>query len=175
MQGIKQYLREHPEEAREILHLPAVIHHLHLIRRSVGGLQELFGPQVVVELRLEAPNPWVRTDGLQLEHALQGSAPFCSPDFLRSQLRLFARMRAIAQHANQTVTFNSSQDYVFGADTRNLGQLYPGTTITTATPFSVTFNTVGTTTLGADQPIALSNKGKTKSLTVTPIGRINIP
>src|SRR3982751_3625956 len=54
-----------------------------------------------------------------------------------------ARMRAISLHstAEGTVTFNTSQTYTVGtgAVTRNLGQLYPGTTITTTTPFSVTF------------------------------------
>ncbi|HTM07246.1 MAG TPA: GspH/FimT family pseudopilin [Verrucomicrobiae bacterium] len=91
----------------------------------------------------------------------------------------FARMRAISHHsaAEGTVTFDTAQTYTIGAGsvTRNLGQLYPGTTITTPTPFSVTFNTVGTSTLGADQPIALSNNGNPKSVIVTPIGRINIP
>src|SRR5690349_22639356 len=47
-----------------------------------------------------------------------------------------ARMRAIAQHTNQTVAFDTTTaTYTFGSsDTRNLSQLYPGTTITSVTP-----------------------------------------
>src|SRR5437868_7111065 len=56
-----------------------------------------------------------------------------------------ARMRAIAQHANQTVAFNTTTaTYTFGADTRNLSQIYPGTTITNLSAGNPTFTTTGT-------------------------------
>jgi len=42
-----------------------------IIRRSIGALQELFGPQVEVQTHLEASRPWAWTDALQVEYALQ--------------------------------------------------------------------------------------------------------
>jgi prepilin-type N-terminal cleavage/methylation domain-containing protein len=83
-----------------------------------------------------------------------------------------ARMRAISQHANQTVAFNTSTaTYTFGtADTRNLSQLYPGTTIVSAG--NPTFTTTGTA--AAPTTITLSNGGVTKQVLVTTIGRVNI-
>ncbi len=85
-----------------------------------------------------------------------------------------ARMRAIAQHATQTVVFTpSTATYTFGAsDTRNLGLLYPGTTITNVSSGNPTFTTTGTA--GATT-ITLSNRGVTKQIQVTTIGRVNIP
>jgi hypothetical protein len=41
-----------------------------VIRRCAGALQELFGPQVQLELQLSAANPHIKTDALQLEHLL---------------------------------------------------------------------------------------------------------
>jgi type IV fimbrial biogenesis protein FimT len=86
-----------------------------------------------------------------------------------------ARMRAISQHANQTVAFNTSTaTYTFGtADTRNLNQLYPGTTITNVSAGNPTFTTTGTA--AAQTTITLSNGGVTKQVLVTTIGRVNIP
>ena len=86
-----------------------------------------------------------------------------------------ARMRAISQHANQTVAFNTSTaTYTFGtADTRNLNQLYPGTTITNVSAGNPTFTTTGTA--AAQTTITLSNGGVTKQVLVATIGRVNIP
>jgi prepilin-type N-terminal cleavage/methylation domain-containing protein len=86
-----------------------------------------------------------------------------------------ARMRAIAQHANQTVAFNTSTaTYTFGtADTRNLSQLYPGTTIISVSAGNPTFTTTGTA--AAQTTITLSNGGVTKQVQVATIGRVNIP
>jgi type IV fimbrial biogenesis protein FimT len=86
-----------------------------------------------------------------------------------------ARMRAIAQHVNQTVTFDTSTaTYTFGAsDTRNLSQLYPGTTITSVSAGNPTFTTTGTA--AAQTTITLSNRGVTKQVQVATIGRVNIP
>ena len=83
-----------------------------------------------------------------------------------------ARMRAIAQHANQTVAFDTTAaTYTFGADTRNLSTLYPGTTITkTGDP---TFTTTGTAV--AVQTITISNNGATKTVQVNALGRVVIP
>jgi Tfp pilus assembly protein FimT len=81
------------------------------------------------------------------------------------------RMRAIAQHANQTVTFNpDTATYTFGTDTRNLSQLYPGTTIITAD--NPTFNTMGTAALAT---IKVGNNGQQACVQVNPIGRVDIP
>jgi type IV fimbrial biogenesis protein FimT len=86
-----------------------------------------------------------------------------------------ARMRAISQHVNQTVAFNTSTaTYTFGtADTRNLSQLYPGTTITSVSAGNPTFTTTGTA--AAQTTITLSNGGVTKQVLVATIGRVNIP
>jgi type IV fimbrial biogenesis protein FimT len=86
-----------------------------------------------------------------------------------------ARMRAISQHANQTVAFNTTTaTYTFGTtDTRNLSQLYPGTTITSVSAGNPTFTTTGTA--AAQTTITLSNGGVTKQVLVTTIGRVNIP
>jgi prepilin-type N-terminal cleavage/methylation domain-containing protein len=87
-----------------------------------------------------------------------------------------ARMRAISQHANQTVTITSATNYTFGTEARNLSVEYPGTTIGITSPPSST--TVSFTTLGgstAATTITLTNKGVTKQVQVTTIGRVNIP
>ena len=86
-----------------------------------------------------------------------------------------ARMRAISRHANQTVTFNTTTaTYTFGAsDTRNLSQMYPGTTITSLSPaVNPTFTTTGTANATT---ITLTNNGVTKQIQVVTIGRVNIP
>lgn len=85
-----------------------------------------------------------------------------------------ARMRAIAQHANQTVAFNvDTETYTFGTDTRNLAQLYPGTTIETLSAGDPIFTTTGTA--AAATIITIKNHGVTKQVQVTAIGRVNIP
>jgi type IV fimbrial biogenesis protein FimT len=84
-----------------------------------------------------------------------------------------ARIRAISQHAAQTVTFTPlTASYSFGADTRNLNQLFPGTTMAALSNGNPTFSTVGT---AADTNITLSNNGLSKTVQVTAIGRIKIP
>lgn len=84
-----------------------------------------------------------------------------------------ARMRAITQHTSQTVTFTqSSASYTFGADTRNLGTLYPGTTITNITGGNPVFSTTGTASAWT---ITISNNGQTKQVSLTAIGRVSIP
>ena len=82
-----------------------------------------------------------------------------------------ARMRAISQHTPYTVTFTSPKNYNFGADSRDLDQLYPGTTAAVL-PANPSFNPVGTAT--ADTTITLSNGSVTKQVQVSAIGRVKI-
>lgn len=86
-----------------------------------------------------------------------------------------ARMRAISQHANQTVAFDTSTaTYTFGSsDTRNLNQMYPGTTITSLSSGNPTFTTTGTA--ATQTTITLTNNGVTKQIQVATIGRVIIP
>jgi Tfp pilus assembly protein FimT len=82
-----------------------------------------------------------------------------------------ARMRAIAQHTNQTVTFDTATaTYTYGSYTRNLSTVYPGTTITkTGDP---TFTTTGTSNAII---ITVSNNGTSKTVQVNALGRVVIP
>jgi prepilin-type N-terminal cleavage/methylation domain-containing protein len=81
-----------------------------------------------------------------------------------------ARMRAISQHANQTVTFVPPTGvYTFGPDNRDLNQLYPGTTITNVVGGMPTFTTVG----GANATtITLTNNGVNRTVLVNTTGRV---
>lgn len=82
-----------------------------------------------------------------------------------------ARMRAIAQRTPQTVAFDTATaTYTFGADTRNLSVLYPGTTIKSLSAGAPTFTTVG----GANATdITLSNNGvPDRVIRVNAAGRI---
>jgi type IV fimbrial biogenesis protein FimT len=80
-----------------------------------------------------------------------------------------AKMRAISLHTAQTVTFTtSSASYTFGSDTRNLATLYPGTTMT-MTGSNPVFSTTGTANA---MTITLTNRGQTKQVSVTAIGRV---
>ena len=82
-------------------------------------------------------------------------------------------MRAITQHTSQTVTFDTSTaTYTFGADTRNLSQLYPGTTFTAPSGGNPVFTTTGTANATT---ITVSNNGQTKQVVVNAIGRVSIP
>jgi len=82
-----------------------------------------------------------------------------------------ARMRAISRHTNQTVTFDpDTATYAFGTDTRNLGQLYPGTTFTTSG--NPTFTATGTANAIT---ITISNNSVTKTVQVNALGRVVIP
>ncbi len=84
-----------------------------------------------------------------------------------------ARMRAITKHATQTVAINTSTaTYTFGADTRNLSDLYPGTSIVSKSGGDPTFTTTGTATATT---ITISNNGVTKQVVVNAIGRVSIP
>jgi hypothetical protein len=86
-----------------------------------------------------------------------------------------ARMRAIAQHTNQTVTFDTTTaTYTFGsADTRNLAQMYPGTTITSVSAGNPQFTTTGTAV--AATTITIANNGASKTVQINVIGRVVIP
>jgi prepilin-type N-terminal cleavage/methylation domain-containing protein len=82
----------------------------------------------------------------------------------------YARTRAISQHTPITVTFGSPEDgYSFDSNSRDLGQLYPGTTATAAA--DPTFSSLGTANATT---ITLSNGSATKTIEVTAIGRVKI-
>lgn len=84
-----------------------------------------------------------------------------------------ARMRAISQNVSNTVTFNvSAGTYTFslGSDSRNLGDLYPGITISSAS--DPTFTPRGTA--NAAVIITLSNGSAQKLVCVKTVGRVNI-
>jgi len=84
-----------------------------------------------------------------------------------------ARMRAISQRTIQTVVFDTATaTYTFGADTRNLTQLYPGTTVA-IDPVNPSFTTVGTAV--AATTITVTNNGLTKQVQVNALGRVKIP
>jgi prepilin-type N-terminal cleavage/methylation domain-containing protein len=84
-----------------------------------------------------------------------------------------ARMRAIAQHTNQPVAFDTTTaTYTLGSDTRNLSQLYPGTTITSVLANPVVFTTTGTANATT---ITISNNSVTKTVQVNTLGRVVIP
>lgn len=82
-------------------------------------------------------------------------------------------MRAISQHASQPVTFTPPTGaYNFGvSDTRDLNQLYPGTTVSAVAPANPTFDSRGTAN---GTTITLTNNGVTKQVEVTAIGRVKI-
>ena len=83
-----------------------------------------------------------------------------------------ARMKAISQNASNTVTF-ASGTYTFTlspTDSRNVGQLYPGITVTS--PSNPTFSPRGTAT--AAVTITLSNGSATTLVCVKTVGRVNI-
>lgn len=84
-----------------------------------------------------------------------------------------ARMKAISQNANNTVTFNTtSGTYTFtlGSDSRDIGQLYPGITIASAS--NPVFSPRGTASAGVQ--ISLNNGSAQKYICVKAVGRVNI-
>lgn len=81
-----------------------------------------------------------------------------------------ARMRAISSNASTAVTFNTgSGTYSFGAETRSLGELFPGITITSAS--NPTFTPRGTVN---SVTITLSNGSAQKLVCVNVVGRIDV-
>jgi prepilin-type N-terminal cleavage/methylation domain-containing protein len=82
-----------------------------------------------------------------------------------------ARMKAISTRAAQTVAFvPPSGVYTFGANNRDLNQLYPGTTILSVTGGNPTFNTVGAA--NAATTITLRNNGIDRTVLVNVAGRV---
>ena len=85
-----------------------------------------------------------------------------------SDLQL-ARMKAIAQNASYTVTFNvAGGTYTYGGDSRDLNQLFPGITISSAS--NPTFTPRGTANAVT---ITLSNGTAQKLVCVKAMGRVN--
>lgn len=82
-----------------------------------------------------------------------------------------ARMKAISQNTSYTVTFNvSAGTYTFGSDSRDIGQLYPGITIASAS--NPQFSPRGTASAGVQ--ISLNNGSAQKYICVKAVGRVNI-
>jgi len=79
-----------------------------------------------------------------------------------------ARMRAIAQNTNNTVTF-ASNTYTYGSDSRDISQLYPGISIESAV--NPTFNSRGTAN---SVNIKLTNGTASKWVCVKVVGRVNV-
>jgi prepilin-type N-terminal cleavage/methylation domain-containing protein len=81
-----------------------------------------------------------------------------------------ARMRAISQNTATTVNFDvSAGSYTFGSDSRNLGQLFPGVTIASAS--DPTFTSRGTANAVT---ITLSNGANQKLVCVKVVGRVTV-
>ena len=85
-----------------------------------------------------------------------------------------ARTRAISQNIQYAVAFTPGTGaYTFGADLRDLNQLFPGTQITAVAPANPTFNPVGTAT--ANTTITVSNGGATRQVQINTMGRVRVP
>ena len=84
-----------------------------------------------------------------------------------------ARVKAISQNTNTTVTFNvSNGTYSFGAESRDLDELYPGITIVSVLPTNPIFYPRGT--VNANTTIKLSNGSAQKWVCLNIVGRVNI-
>lgn len=84
-----------------------------------------------------------------------------------------ARIKAISQNTNNTVTFNTTTGtytFTLGSDSRDIGQLYPGITIASAA--NPVFSPRGTASAGAQ--ISLNNGSVLKYVCVKAVGRVNI-
>ena len=85
-----------------------------------------------------------------------------------------ARTRAISQNIQYAIAFNpGTGTYTFGADVRDLSQLFPGTQITAVAPANPTFNPVGTAT--ANTTITVSNGGANRQVQINTMGRVRVP
>ena len=85
-----------------------------------------------------------------------------------------ARTRAISQNIQYVIAFTPGTGaYTFGADSRDLNQLFPGTQITAVAPANPTFNPVGTAT--ANTTITVSNGGTTRQVQINTMGRVRVP
>ena len=86
-----------------------------------------------------------------------------------------ARMKAISQNSSNTVSFNTTDgtySFSLGAESRNLNDLYPGTSVVSVSPANPVFYSRGTANAGIT--ITLSNGGAQKVVCVKPVGRVNI-
>ncbi len=81
-----------------------------------------------------------------------------------------ARMQAISTRAPLTVAFVPPTGvYTFGPNSRDLNQLYPGTTITAVVGGDPTFTTVGAANVTT---ITVTNNGVNRTVTVNAAGKI---
>ena len=112
---------------------------------------------ILVKISVPALTSWVPT--LRLGSAARQIA---------ADLQL-ARMRAISQNSSFTVTFNTGAGtYTYGTESRDLNQLFPGITISSAS--NPTFTARGTANAVT---ITLSNGSAQKLVCVKAMGRIN--
>ena len=112
---------------------------------------------ILIKISVPAFSSWLPT--LKLSSAARQVA---------TDLQL-ARMKAISQNSSYTVTFNTGNGtYTYGSESRDLGQLFPGITISSAS--NPTFTPRGTANAVT---ITLSNGSAQKLVCVKAMGRVN--
>ena len=85
-----------------------------------------------------------------------------------------ARMKAISQNTQNTVTFVSgTYTFTVGSVSRNLNQLYPGITVASVSSNPI-FSPRGTTSNGAIVSITLSNGSAQTRVCVKIVGQVSI-
>jgi len=91
-------------------------------------------------------------------------------DMIRSDIRSVQAL-SMAMHTIQTLTFNSSTEYVFptlgeGNKTRNFATIFEGGISLSAYPASISFNSIGEPTAVQDDSITITTGSTTRTLTV---------
>ncbi|RLB82558.1 MAG: hypothetical protein DRH17_05320 [Deltaproteobacteria bacterium] len=90
-------------------------------------------------------------------------------DLIKSDIRSVQAL-AMAKHAGQSLTFDSSTQYSFpklggGTETRDFNNIFRGEISLSAYPTAITFNSLGEPTADQDSSITVSN-GSSRTLTV---------
>ena len=91
-------------------------------------------------------------------------------DMIKSDIRSVQAL-SMAKHNIQTLTFNSSTEYVFpalgeGNKTRNFADIFEGGISLSAYPASISFNSLGEPTAGYGSSITITTGSTTKTLMV---------
>ncbi len=91
-------------------------------------------------------------------------------DMIKSDIRSVQAL-SMAKHTIQTLTFNSSTEYVFpalgeGNKTRNFADIFEGGISLSPVPANITFNSLGEPTAGYGNPITITTGSTTKTLMV---------
>lgn len=90
---------------------------------------------------------------------------------IRSDIRSVQAL-AMAKHASQTLTFNSSTEYEFpvigeeGNKSRNFADIFKGGISLSSIPANITFNSLGEPTATQDDSITITTGSTSKTLTV---------